>query len=307
MTQKKGKFQAGKANNSAQNQKARQEKLWKQVEQQREQARRKQTMKRTLIALVALVVVVAVALAGYLIAQSGNKQSAGTQDGSGAVVSGQSPEKIAALSGKEAVEAAQGILVSDKGVYKAKAGVPTVEMWYSYACPACLNVEKQNGKDILKLAKDGKANLLLHTVVTHAIPWTVIAGEAAMQVGAQQPDKLLDFHEKLMAVAWETMFAKGEEQGWKDQGQNTIMADAGQSLAKIKEIAKQLGIKDEVIATFAADTESKRLIGWQQQWADAAGKQTKQVGTPMFASNGKLVEKPFNNDGSLNEGALLGK
>lgn len=301
MAQKKGKMQAAKAKGSSKNEKNRQQKVWKQVEAQREAARRKQTRKRAIIAIVAVLVVAAVALAGYLVAQSGNDKT------NGDVLSGQRPEKIAALSGKEAVNAAQGILVGKPGVYKAESGVPTIEMWYSYGCPSCLGLEHQLGEQIMALATEGKANLVLHTVMTHALPWTVIAGDASMLVAMEQPDKALAFHQALVDTGYKVMFTKGEEAGWKDQGNSTLMADPNKSLEKIKEVAKKVGVKDEIISSFKAETQSALLEKWQKQWADAAGKQTQQVGTPMFASNGKVVEKPYKNDGTLDEDALLGK
>ena len=307
MAQKKGKMQAAKGKSSAKNEKNRQQKVWKQVEAQREAARRKQTRNRAIIAIVAVLVVAAVGLAGYLIAQRGNNIAHASRSAGGAVLSGQSPEKVAALSGQEAVDAAQGILVGQKGVYKATAGVPTIEMWYSYGCPACLNLEHKLGDKVLAFAKDGKANLVLHPVATHALPWTIIAGNASMQVAATQPEKTLDFHQALIDAGYEVMFAKGKDAGWKDQGNSTLMTDPAKSLEKIKEVAKKVGIKEEIINSFKADPQSALLEKWQKQWADAAGKQTQQVGTPMFASNGKLVENPINQDGSFNEDVLLGK
>ena len=301
MAQKKGKMQAAKGKSSAKNEKNRQQKVWKQVEAQREAARRQQTVKRLVIGIIAVLVVAAVALAGYLVAQSGNNKA------NGDVLSGKRPEKIATLSGQEAVDAAQGILLSEKGVYQATSGVPTIEMWYSYGCPACLNLEHKLGDKVLAFAKDGKANLVLHPVATHALPWTIIAGNASMQVAAGQPDKALAFHQALIAAGYGVMFAKGEEVGWKDQGNSTLMTDPGKSLEKIKEVAKKVGVKDEIISSFKAEPQSALLEKWQKQWADAAGKQTQQVGTPMFASNGKLVENPINQDGSFNEDVLLGK
>ena len=304
MAQKKGKFQTGKIKTSSQAAQKRQEKVWKQVEAQREAARRKQTGKRVAIAIVAVLVVAAVALAGYLFAQRGNGEAQGN---TGAVLSGQRPEKVAALSGQEAVDAAQGILIGQKGVYKATAGVPTIEMWFSYGCPACLNLEHQLGEKILAFAKDGKANLVLHPVATHALPWTIIAGNASMAVAAGQPEKTLEFHQALIDAGYGVMFAKGEDAGWKDQGNSTILADPAKSLEKIKEVAKKVGVKDEIISSFKADPQSALLEKWQKQWADAAGKQSQQVGTPMFASNGKLVDNPINQDGTFNEDLLLGK
>lgn len=307
MAKKKGKMQTGKIKSSSPAAKKRQEKVWKQVEAQREAARRKQTRNRVVIAIVAVLVVAAVALSGYLIAQRGNNIAHASRSAGGAVLSGQSPEKVAALSGQQAVDAAQGILIGQKGVYKATAGVPTIEMWYSYGCPACLNLEHKLGDKVLAFAKDGKANLVLHPVATHALPWTIIAGNASMAVAAGQPEKTLEFHQALIDAGYGVMFAKGEDAGWKDQGNSTIMADPAKSLEKIKEVAKKVGVKDEIISSFKADLQSALLEKWQKQWAEAAGKQSQQVGTPMFASNGKLVENPINQDGSFNEDVLLGK
>lgn len=307
MAQKKGKMQAAKGKSSAKNEKNRQQKVWKQVEAQREAARRQQTVKRVVIGIIAVLVVAAVALSGYLIAQRGNNIAHASRSAGGAVVSGQSPEKVSALSGQQAVDAAQGILVGQKGVYQVTSGVPTIEMWYSYGCPACLNLEHKLGDKILAFAKDGKANLVLHPVATHALPWTIIAGNAAMQVAAGQPDKALAFHQALIDAGYGVMFAKGEEVGWKDQGNSTLMTDPAKSLEKIKKVAKKVGVKEEIINSFKAEPQSALLEKWQKQWADAAGKQTQQVGTPMFASNGKLVENPINQDGSFNEDVLLGK
>ncbi|WP_122820833.1 DsbA family protein [Varibaculum vaginae] len=304
MAQKKGKFQTGQIKSSSQAVQNRQEKVWKQVEAQREAARRKQTGKRVAIAIVSLLVVAAVALAGYLVAQRGGNEEQGS---GGAVLSGQLPEKIASLSGQEAVDAAQGILIGQKGAYKATPGVPTIEMWFSYGCPACLNLEHQLGDKILAFAKEGKANLVLHPVATHALPWTIVAGNASMQVAAGQPEKALAFHQALIDSGYGVMFAKGQEAGWKDQGNSTIMTDPSKSLEKIKQVAKGIGVKDEIIKSFKPDPQSVLLEKWQKQWADAAGKQTQQIGTPMFASNGKLVENPINQDGTFNEDVLLGK
>ena len=97
-----------------------------------------------------MLVVAAVALAGYLVAQSGNDKT------NGDVLSGQRPEKIAALSGKKQLMRRRGILVGKPGVYKAESGVPTIEMWYSYGCPSCLGLEHQLGEQIMALATEVK-------------------------------------------------------------------------------------------------------------------------------------------------------
>lgn len=258
---------------------AKNKKAWEQIQQQR--ALQKKQKVRRIVAIV-VVSLVAVSLLGVGIWALGGEEKSSTGTGKGLMTAA----SLSADSVKD-TEKLQGFVVGPEGVGSFKEGVPNIELYMSYGCPVCLQVENTLGADLQKMAKAGRANLIIHPVDTHPLAWTYVAGEAVYEVAKKDPEKLLEFHDALTKFAFEVMFK--DEKSMQAQGNGTILADPVQSLAKVKEIAAKVGVKSEVAAGFKAVQEDSIVHKWAENWVNSAKKQTTEIGTPMFVKDGKII------------------
>lgn len=259
---------------------AKNKKAWDQIQKQR--ALKKQQKMRRIIAVV-VVFVLFLSLLGVGIWAMVGKNEDTPVAGNGLMTAAE----LSATSVKDP-DKMQGFIVGPDGVGSFKVGAPNIELYVSYSCPACLQVENMLGEDLQKMAEQGKANLILHPVDTHQLPWTFIAGQAVYQVAKEDPEKLLVFHNNLMKFGYQVMFK--DEKSIEAQGNGTLMADPEASLAKIKEIATQVGVKSEIVEGFKADINNAIVKTWSNNWVAEAEKQTKNIGTPMFVKNGKIIQ-----------------
>ena len=108
--------------------------------------RRERTV-RIVGAVVVLVVVVAIIAIAVFAKNAGSSSSDGTQPDAGAAI----PATVLPAGDDHEF----GVPVGTAG-----AGVPVLQIWEDFQCPACAAVEKANGSTIEQLAKEGKVQLI---------------------------------------------------------------------------------------------------------------------------------------------------
>lgn len=181
------------------------------------------------------------------------------------------------------------IAVGKGGVGKAVEGVPTINRYFSYGCPGCLGQDHQIGPQLNKLALEGKINMVLYPVATHPLPWTYVAGDAAMRVAAEDPEHFLKFHEAMIAFAFGVM--NKDDAARQSQGNGTILADAAGALNEVKKLAKQVGVPAKVVNSFQPmDAVKGEMDAWTQKWTEIAKPLVGgEIGTPMTVKGKKEV------------------
>lgn len=263
-------------------------KTMKAVEQQR-QAQAAKDRRRRLIIIIVIVAVVA--LTGAMIAGITAGKKGGNDDSTQANNGGKNVSKSMkdAKGLKTPGDMPNAIVVGKDGIGGSIKGVPTINSYFSYGCPGCIRQDHFAGSELFKAATEGKLNLVLYPVSTHGLAWTYTAGDAALKVADNDPDKFIEFHEKLMGFANDVMYK--DEQSIQAQGNGTLLADEQQTLDKVKEIGKQVGLSDKTVDSFQpASAVQSTVDGWTNEWVNLvqpiAGDQ---VGTPMIIRNADEV------------------
>lgn len=280
-----------------------QQKVWADIQAKRQANRRKQRIKTIVISVIAVLVIAAVAAGIWWGSSRSNSSAAGEN---GQVLTGLTPSEAAA---QKDVDQTEGVVIGPDGAWSASEGVPTIELYFSYACPGCLSLESQFGTQISQLALDGKINLIYHPVSTHQITWEGIASDAALKVAQNDPDHFVAFHQALMDRAYQIMFA--DEESLKAQGNTGDLASEEASAQIVQEVAQASGVSQEVIDTFSADgTASTKIKQWTQEWAAAAKAFSGDtIGTPMLVRNGtqKLSGSTWSDEGGLEDSLVNGE
>jgi len=172
------------------------------------------------------------------------------------------------------VNASGAIQVGADGVGSVNEGAPVVDIYLDYLCTYCAQFEELNAGVLDELAANGEATVNYHPVTyIGASDFNLRGANALGEVATQSPEHFGAFNEQLFA-------AQGE-------GGATPLSDE-----QIAEVAREVGVPDEVIDTFgegryndwvAAVTEQSRrdgvggtptvlidgeeFTGWQQEGA----------------------------------------
>lgn len=166
------------------------------------------------------------------------------------------------------------IVVSHKGVGTADEALPTLTENFDYSCPACNVVGVGFGAPLVEGMKAGKYNLEFRPVVTHNAPWNSAATTASLVVANKAPEKWVEFHEALMAYAF------NESQ----QGRGTTVNNLPASAKQVKVIAQEVGLPQELIDSIPVNAATEYLekssIAWQKMQVE--GRQG--FGTPEFVA-----------------------
>lgn len=179
-----------------------------------------------------------------------------------------------------------GIVLGKDGINKPTPDVNTISFFFSYGCPGCLQVDHNIIDSIEKEVKAGKFNLVLFPVGTHGLPWTYIAGDAAMKVSREQPEVFWTFHKNLLAYAYGIMFK--DEASAQAQGNGTILANPDAIYVEVQKIARQSGVKDSIIKSFQSlDNAKADIQSHDNSWISAVQPLLKgnDPSTPMFIKN----------------------
>lgn len=139
------------------------------------------------------------------------------------------------------------IQVGSDGVGSANEGAPVIDLYLDYLCGHCANFEAINAGVLDELAANGEATVNYYPIAyISGSDFNVRAGSALGEVATQSPEHFGEFNTQLFA-------AQGE-------GGGTPLSDD-----QIADVARELGIADDVIDTFADHRYSDWVQGTTEQ------------------------------------------
>ena len=167
--------------------------------------------------------------------------------------------------------------------YNASAtGVPVLTIWEDFQCPSCANLEETNGAGIVKLADEGKVQLVWRP--TTFLDFRVGNDSSARAVAAWgcavDAGKTREYHDVVYKNHPET-----EGDGYTDENLLTFAADSG--------------ISGPALDTFTQCVADRTYVGWAANSYDAFLK-AKVPGTPAGYLNGSPLA-----DGVLSDPVAL--
>ena len=126
-----------------------------------------------------------------------------------------------------------------------KDGVPTLQLWEDFQCPACGQLEKANGAGIQQLAKDGKINLIYRptTFLDNNLKNDSSKRSTAAFGCAIDAGKGLEYHDALYANQ-----PANEGDGWTDE--------------QLASYASTAGITGDALKTWNTCYTERKFLGW---------------------------------------------
>ena len=228
--------------------------------QQAAEKRRERTVR-----IIGAVVVVAVVVAIIGIAVFAKSSSNSSAD---ATATASAPGESAALP--TGVYAAGTEYMYGWPAQPVKDGIPTLQLWEDFQCPACGQLEKANGAGIEQLAKDGKINLIYR-------PTTFLDGNlkndsskraTAAWGCAIEAGKGLEYHNALYANQ-----PANEGDGYTDE--------------QLQSLAATAGVSDT--AAFSQCYTDRKYLGWALNSTQVFTEGNFQ-GTPTGVLNGNEID-----------------
>ena len=232
-----------------------------------DQARADRRTRNIIIGLVALILVVIIAAIAAVIVQSNHKKAQSDQaatDAIGAYANG------------------DPVVVSHLGIGKIDESLPTLTEYFDYSCHVCAAYDVSFGEQMSQDVLAGKYNVKFQPVNTVKASYQYSATSAIL-VAAQKVDNKtwLKFHNGLLSYFNEQY----------NSGTGSVVQDQSKSAKKVKEIAAEAGIPQDVIDTFPENGVEAYLTQTTTAWAEAnyEGRQAGSLGTPEFIINDKAV------------------
>ncbi|WP_099332319.1 DsbA family protein [Actinomyces minihominis] len=171
------------------------------------------------------------------------------------------------------------IAISSEGVGVTNPDAEDLTFYFDYSCGACTQIEIGLRPNLFDAAEAGDYNLLLQPVITAGAPYNQAATAGALVVAAEAPDLFLAFQDGLTDYFYEASI----------NGSDTAYRDLAASEAKVAEIAKSVGVSDELIATFNTDAALSYLTTSTNTWVGADIEGRDRVATPEFVANNKSI------------------
>lgn len=222
-------------------------------------------MRNIIIAVVAAIVVSVTGIIAYVVSTNTELQVEAT------------PEQAAELLGDYA--SGKPIILSHKGVGQADDTLPTVTEYFDYSCHACSAASVLFGTELVKAANEKKFNIAYQPVNTVGGPYHFPATTASVIIARKAPEQWLAFHEAAMA------FHNQEYQA----GRGTTIGNATASARKIREIAQQVGVPQDIVDTLPANAANDYLQSASEKWQNLEVEDREKTGTPEFIVNNKKV------------------
>ena len=167
------------------------------------------------------------------------------------------------------------IVVNGNGVSaEPDPNLPTLTEYFDYSCHACADVDAALGEDLTTWASEGHYNLELQPVITVNMNYLKPATGASLVVAQKAPDKWIEFHHALLAY-FRTQFQAGN---------GTVVQNLDPSWKQVKQIATEVGVPSDVVATFPVNAVESYLEASSNAWKDAqySGRSPTSLGTPEF-------------------------
>ena len=174
------------------------------------------------------------------------------------------------------------IIVNGNGVSaEPDPNLPTLTEYFDYSCHACADVDSILGEDLTTWASQGHYNLELQPVITVDMDYLKPATGASLVVAQKAPDKWIEFHHALLAY-FRTQFQSGN---------GTVVRNMDASWKQVKQIASEVGVPEDVIATFPVNAVDSYLKDSSAAWSGATyeGRDPQKLGTPEFVKDHSSV------------------
>ena len=169
------------------------------------------------------------------------------------------------------------ILNSNGIVSEADPNLPTLTEYFDYSCHACADLDAVLGEDLTTWASEGHYNLELQPVITVNMDYLKPATGASLVVAQKAPDKWVEFHHALLAY-FRTQFQAGN---------GTVVQNLDASWKQVKQIATEVGVPADVIATFPVNAVEPYLEASSNAWKNASvdGREPNKLGTPELVKD----------------------
>ena len=170
------------------------------------------------------------------------------------------------------------IVVNGNGVSaQADPNLPTLTEYFDYSCHACADLDAYIGNDLTTWASQGHYNLELQPVITVDMEYLKPATGASLVVAQKAPDKWIEFHHALMAYFRSQFNAQS----------GAVIQNLDSSWKQVKQIATEVGVPSDVIATFPVNAVDSYLEASSNSWKNASvdGREPNKLGTPELVKD----------------------
>ena len=170
------------------------------------------------------------------------------------------------------------IVVNGNGVSaQADPNLPTLTEYFDYSCHACADLDAYIGNDLTTWASQGHYNLELQPVITVDMEYLKPATGASLVVAQKAPDKWIEFHHALMAYFRSQFNAQNP----------AVINNLDSSWKQVKQIATEVGVPSDVIATFPVNAVDSYLQASSTAWKEASvdGRDPNKLGTPELVKD----------------------
>ena len=170
------------------------------------------------------------------------------------------------------------IVVNGNGVSaQADPNLPTLTEYFDYSCHACADLDAYIGNDLTTWASQGHYNLELQPVITVDMEYLKSATGASLVVAQKAPDKWIEFHHALMAYFRSQFNAQS----------GAVINNLDSSWKQVKQIATEVGVPSDVIATFPVNAVDSYLQASSTAWKEASvdGRDPNKLGTPELVKD----------------------
>lgn len=170
------------------------------------------------------------------------------------------------------------ITVSASGVVgESDPNAPTLTEYFDYSCHACADLDAYIGNDLTTWASQGHYNLELQPVITVDMEYLKPATGASLVVAQKAPDKWIEFHHALMAYFRSQFNAQS----------GAVINNLDSSWKQVKQIATEVGVPSDVIATFPVNAVDSYLQASSTAWKEASvdGRDPNKLGTPELVKD----------------------
>ena len=170
------------------------------------------------------------------------------------------------------------IVVNGNGVSaQADPNLPTLTEYFDYSCHACADLDAYIGNDLTTWASQGHYNLELQPVITVDMEYLKPTTGASLVVAQKAPDKWIEFHHALMAYFRSQFNAQS----------GAVINNLDSSWKQVKQIATEVGVPSDVIATFPVNAVDSYLQASSTAWKEASvdGRDPNKLGTPELVKD----------------------
>ena len=170
------------------------------------------------------------------------------------------------------------IIVNGNGVSaQADPNLPTLTEYFDSSCHACADLDAYIGNDLTTWASQGHYNLELQPVITVDMEYLKPATGASLVVAQKAPDKWIEFHHALMAYFRSQFNAQNP----------AVINNLDSSWKQVKQIATEVGVPSDVIATFPVNAVDSYLQASSTAWKEASvdGRDPNKLGTPELVKD----------------------